>query len=789
MTERTSPAVDLPQQASPASPTRAIPAEPGWPARRPDAQPPLRGAFVFFGIFLPTLTLLVELLFHVWGEEIFDPIPSLFHVLMIALVPLSNALVRRRLHTADFRPGPWLQHLAAAACAVSVLYAIAFAPYAPYAVYGLIALGLGLLPLTPVLSPITTLRAWVKLPSDHGPKKFWPGFTAVFIALAGPFFWNLETHQLLERATDGTVEESDAAVAWLRRIGSESALREACYHPPSKVWQFDSRWRSASYDAEKVRTIYYRVTGAAYNTRPAPSSATLTGRRGWGVRNFDRNIGGEQVAGKVAGLTMETSRLEGKVDAAALTSYTEWTMVFKNIAADASEARAQIELPPGGVVSRLTLWVNGEPREAAFGTRAQVREAYREVAVVKRRDPVLVNTCGPDRILVQCFPVPPGGGAMKIRVGITAPLRLTDAHTAAVDWPRMIETNFEPAERLRHDARIEADAPFADGKKIAVRAIADARFNAEPALRLALADTARSAIADDPLDPDSVIRQTVAAVASPRPRKVVWIIDGSRAMASAWDELLTVAAPPDRAPDAIFFAGESVARWEPKDGPPAAWLRRQKCRGGCDNLPALEAALDAAGAEADAAIVWLHGPQPVELSPARSLIGKIAARGSAPKFFDVAVGAGPNRIAEQLETLIVWQRAMNGDTPAQRLASLLDGWSGRATHFAVKRERTPRAGAVANANRHVARLWAREEIERLRAEPWQWDVAEKLALTLQLVTPVSGAVVLETQEQYDRHGLKPVDPATVPVVPEPGTAALLLLGAGWLGSRRMRRIH
>ena len=65
--------------------------------------------------------------------------------------------------------------------------------------------------------------------------------------------------------------------------------------------------------------------------------------------------------------------------------------------------------------------------------------------------------------------------------------------------------------------------------------------------------------------------------------------------------------------------------------------------------------------------------------------------------------------------------------------------------------------------------------------------AEKLVVQLQLVTPVSGAVVLETQEQYDRHGLKPVDPATVPVVPEPGTAALLLLGAGWLGSRRMRR--
>ena len=144
-------------------------------------------------------------------------------------------------------------------------------------------------------------------------------------------------------------------------------------------------------------------------------------------------------------------------------------------------------------------------------------------------------------------------------------------------------------------------------------------------------------------------------------------------------------------------------------------------------------------------------------------------------------------VAEALETLIFWERALNGGTPAQRLASLLDGWSGRSTDFSLKRERVPREGAVATADRHLVRLWARDEIERLRSLPGQVDAAVKLALQNQLVTSVSGAVVLETQEQYDRHGLKPVDPATVPVVPEPGTATLLALGAAWLATRRSRR--
>jgi len=51
----------------------------------------------------------------------------------------------------------------------------------------------------------------------------------------------------------------------------------------------------------------------------------------------------------------------------------------------------------------------------------------------------------------------------------------------------------------------------------------------------------------------------------------------------------------------------------------------------------------------------------------------------------------------------------------------------------------------------------------------------QLAERYQLVTPLSGAVVLETKAQYDRAGLKPAEPASVPVVPEPQTWMLMLL--------------
>jgi hypothetical protein len=65
--------------------------------------------------------------------------------------------------------------------------------------------------------------------------------------------------------------------------------------------------------------------------------------------------------------------------------------------------------------------------------------------------------------------------------------------------------------------------------------------------------------------------------------------------------------------------------------------------------------------------------------------------------------------------------------------------------------------------------------------------ALELAARYQLVTPLSGAVVLETAEQFRETGLEPADPATVPAIPEPGTWALLLGGLLVLALAARRR--
>ena len=113
---------------------------------------------------------------------------------------------------------------------------------------------------------------------------------------------------------------------------------------------------------DKTREIYYRVTGRPIEAEPAPRvGAGLPGRRRQDDARWDVNQGGDQV-GVIAwrGLSLHSSRFDGSVDARAAVAYVEWTFELKNDAPVPREARAELALPPGGVVSRVTLWIDGQ---------------------------------------------------------------------------------------------------------------------------------------------------------------------------------------------------------------------------------------------------------------------------------------------------------------------------------------------------------------------------------------------------------------------------------------------
>jgi hypothetical protein len=114
------------------------------------------------------------------------------------------------------------------------------------------------------------------------------------------------------------------------------------------------------------------------------------------------------------------------------------------------------------------------------------------------------------------------------------------------------------------------------------------------------------------------------------------------------------------------------------------------------------------------------------------------------------------------------------------LKELIASWTKPGVAPVLRREHltneaAARADGALETSLHLARLWANDEVRRLAAAR-QTEAAIRLATAFQLVTPVSGAVVLETQQQYAQNNLEPVDAMTVPSIPEPSTWLLLVVG-------------
>ena len=121
------------------------------------------------------------------------------------------------------------------------------------------------------------------------------------------------------------------------------------------------------------------------------------------------------------------------------------------------------------------------------------------------------------------------------------------------------------------------------------------------------------------------------------------------------------------------------------------------------------------------------------------------------------------------------------------LTRVFKSWTNNAGTLEITRERVEPASAQGHpegteTSMHLARLWAAEEVARLSAARHAAE-AIRVAARYQLVTPVSGAVVLETQAQYQSAGLQPVPAESVPVIPEPSGGVLLLIGLLFFAAR------
>ncbi|OQP58627.1 XrtN system VIT domain-containing protein [Niastella populi] len=108
-------------------------------------------------------------------------------------------------------------------------------------------------------------------------------------------------------------------------------------------------------------------------------------------------------------------------------SYTEKVITVSNMApadrwsGSQEEAIYTFHLPEGGVVTALSLWIEGKEAKSILTTKQKADSAYKQIVGAERRDPSVLHWQEGNTISVRVFPVL-AGESRKFKVGITAPL-------------------------------------------------------------------------------------------------------------------------------------------------------------------------------------------------------------------------------------------------------------------------------------------------------------------------------------------------------------------------------
>lgn len=765
--------------------------------------------YLIFGVIFPAAVIAFEASTRMCAGSLFDPMPTLWHALLVASVPAINLLSLLAL-TAESASGKvWLPYLNGAAIAISGFYALLFLPVLPVAVIGIIFYGIGLLPMGPLASFIaawklrTQLAARIEAPRFTRP--VWIGAALGLVALIALDVPQAATRLGLQWAVSNDTARRERGLTLLRTLGDRDLLLRLAYDGRAKSSgllsllvtfggaQFlDVTDRSLAQSPEQAREIYYRAFGEPFNLVAPPQETGPWAR--FGDFAFDGDHGGAQVGGRIKGLDLLSSRIDGSINGPDAVAYLEWVLEFRNTSGLAREARVAFDLPPGAVVSRATLWINGEEREAAYGGREAVRKAYNEVAVQQRRDPLLVTTKGADRVLAQAFPVPVNG-TLKFKIGITAPLDLTRRDSGVLTLPSISDRNFTVPAGFEHALWIESkSAVVSEAKGLEITSlgngntrIAGAIGDRELALSRPEISAERGTEADISLASlgDTAVQQSITEKPAAAAGPLLLLVDGSARMA-AQAAAMTAALEtiPEGRRVGLMIAAEPmvsipIAPWSKEQAAAIkAALRDADFHGGQDNTPAFVAALKTLEPEADAEVLWVHGAQPVRFRATASLFEQAGTRLMRyPKVTLYAVEPGPNELMPDEP----WAWAAHALPAHGNAEADLKGYFARrfATGLqpVIERQEAAIAGRETDGSQHLVRLWARDKVAAMLSAAAEANRSDAIALAAQyqLVTPVSGAVVLEIKEQFDRHDLKPVSKATVPTVPEPHEWALIIL--------------
>jgi hypothetical protein len=243
--------------------------------------------------------------------------------------------------------------------------------------------------------------------------------------------WSIRLAELKAVSTEAS--ERNAGLRELRALDPERELRMECS---------DSRAAGLSglfipLKPTSQHELYFAVTGKPYSLREFNNKDISF----MADDDLKRRIVGE----KVPGLSLIRSSMDGSVHPDTLSSTLNWTFVFKNGSQAPQEARSELGLPPGAVITRLTLWSHGEPQDATVAAAGKAEgftdSNWKQVSL---NSPAIVSDLGHGRMLLHCYPVAQEE-ELKVSVTMVIPLKPDGSKAASLILPTFIASNFDLA--------------------------------------------------------------------------------------------------------------------------------------------------------------------------------------------------------------------------------------------------------------------------------------------------------------------------------------------------------
>ncbi len=562
----------------PAQVFEIVPVKPLQPQNR-------RWLLLGVGVIFPAAVIVFELGARFCAQALFDPMPTPWHALAVSFAPASNLLIWLRVYSGKKSGSKWLTACSGAAIAIGGFYALLFAPLLPLAILAImLSTGIGLSPwprIAAFCSALLLRRSFVKAvaPQRHS-RHFWGGLAAGVALLLALDISPTATRYGLQLATSYEPQESQRGLWLLRHLGDENLLLRLCYDVSAKPAGLIS-WILLSELAKRVCVEWLRrfpipsptrgrsiIASTAWPSTPGPHPSLHAGTPRCGGAASIMISAAWMLAlalkgsiwptrASMASFSLRRSRLSG-MDVA----------VQKPLQSGQRGAASACFTPDGRRLACNA--VGGWRRTGSSLYRAQRGES----SLSKRGSPgARSSACygeRPGSHSCEAFPVARNGGAIKFKIGITAPLDLNADGKARLALPQIVERNFDLGENATHALWIESEHSLSSNAPgLAARDVTGGAFRIEGEVTdRALTENRKiidvawkpsekpvaSRIGDGEIVEQSIERETLAP-----PSAIMIVVDGSARTKAAMPGLLAALdALPANAKAGLMIAGDDT---------------------------------------------------------------------------------------------------------------------------------------------------------------------------------------------------------------------------------------